>query len=121
VTARLNITQVGSLGAALQIACTLEARLRLYSVFQELGGGLEDASGGGLLDPNEILIDSAVIENVTPLLHSLVQLRVLLVLGSTVGSSNVNETALEELSTLVEDVSRLSLSDAAELNEAPFL
>ena len=58
----------------------------------------------GMADPSAIIFDSAEIEQVLPRVNSLFQVRVLLVLGSTFNSSNVNETHQEELEMLIMDL-----------------
>ena len=58
----------------------------------------------GMADPAAIIFDSSEIEQVLPRINALLQIRVLLVLGSTFNSSNVNETHQEELEMLIMDL-----------------
>lgn len=44
----------------------------------------------------------------SPSLHTLMQIRAMLVLGSTSGSTNVNETRHEELEMLIDELVEVS-------------
>ena len=95
---------------ALVTACSLEARLRLYSVWQEEAHNYalsQTLAESGLLDPNDIILTSADLEKAAPGLYILFQVRILLVLGSTAASSNVNETSQEELEILLDELKNL--------------
>ena len=61
-----------------------------------------------LIEVNDIVIDSSVLEKVSPSLHTLMQIRAMLVLGSTSGSTNVNETRHEELEMLIDELVEVS-------------
>ena len=66
----------------------------------------------GLANGNKIISDASVLEAGPPRIYHLMQVRILLCLGATNLSSNVNETHLEELEMLIEDLQ----SDAASEN-----
>ena len=108
------------------MACSIEARLRLYSVLTDketirsfdkanmrARESLLDQQSGGLANPSGIILDSSAVERGLPRVYALLSLRILLICGATNGSSNINESSQEELHKLIND-----LGDSAEFDKA---
>ena len=90
----------------------MEARLRLNSIANQDGVdqfsqmnqkalSILTNAHDGLANRTAIKVDSHFIEISSHLLYSLLQIRILLVLGSTYHSSNIHDTPQDDLSRVI--------------------